>query len=93
MSLRHQEPQALFLSFLAFTPCHEITNGTRATGAISEVQTKPQSTRPEGSSAEAAQSHQEPLAQAPPLFEKGAAVKKPPLMTVNSRGHLCDASL
>ena len=71
MSLRHQLPQALFLSFVAFTPSHEITLGTRATGTISEVQTEPQSTRPEGSSAEAAQSHQEPLAQGLHFLKKG----------------------
>ena len=71
MSLRHQLPQALFLSLVAFTPSHEIMDGTRATGTISEVQTKPPSTRPEGSSAEAAQSHQEPLAQGLPFLKKG----------------------
>ena len=37
MSLRHQLPQALFLSFLAFTPSHEITLGMRGTATISEV--------------------------------------------------------
>ena len=38
----------------------------------------------------AAESHQQPLAQGPPpLFEKGAAIKTPPVMTLWSRGHLC----
>ena len=41
-------PQALCLGFVTFTPSHEITLGTRATGTISEVQTKPVTHSPLG---------------------------------------------
>ena len=68
------QPQALFLWFVTFTPSHEITLGMRATGTISKVPPN-HSPLDQRAAAEAAESHQEPRAQGPPLLKKGLPYK------------------